>query len=117
MQFVAKAKRVSFSPYKLRPLVDVVRGKDVDNAIGWLVAHETQRVAPIKKLIQSAVANAKNTQGLESHDLRIKEIKVDEGRTTRYFKPGAMGRAAMQRRRSCHISVVLEQKPTATRKA
>lgn len=116
MQFVAKAKRISFSPYKLRPLVDLVRGKDVNYAIGWLVAHETQRVSPIKKLIESAVANAKSTQGVASQDLRIKEIKVDEGRTTRYFKPGAMGKAAMQKRRSCHISVVLEQKSTATRK-
>jgi len=117
MQFVAKAKRIPFSPYKLRPLVDVVRGKDVDSAIGWLVTHQTQRVGPIKKLIESAIANAKSTQGVESQDLCIKEIKVDEGRTTRYFKPGAMGRAAIQRRRSCHISVVLEQKSAAARKA
>ncbi len=116
MQFVAKAKRLPFSPYKLRPLADVVRGKDVDYALGWLATHQTKRVVPLKKLIESAAANAKNLQSVESDDLRIKEIKVDEGKVFRYFKPGAMGRAASQKRRFSHISVVLEQK-SATRKA
>lgn len=116
MQFVAKAKRIPFSPYKLRPLADVVRGKDVDYALGWLATHQTKRVAPVKKLIESAVANAKHLQSIESGDLCVKEIKVDEGRTVRYYKPGAMGRAAAQKRRFSHISVVLEQK-SAARKA
>jgi large subunit ribosomal protein L22 len=116
MQFVAKAKRLPFSPYKLRPLADIVRGKDVDYALGWLSTHQTKRVAPVKKLIESAVANAKNLKSIESSDLCIKEIKVDEGKIFRYFKPGAMGRAAPQKRRFSHISVILEQK-SATRKA
>ncbi len=113
MQFVAKAKRLPFSPYKLRPLADVVRGKDVDYALGWLMTHQVQRVMPLKKVIESAVANAKNLQGIEPVNLIIKEIKVDEGRIFRYFKPGAMGRAASQKRRFSHISVILEQKPTS----
>lgn len=110
MQFLAKANRVPFSPYKLRPVVDVVRGKDVNYALGWLSTYAVKKAVPVLKLIKSAVANAKSTQSIEVGDLRVKEIKVDEGRTHRYFKPGAMGRAAAQKRRFSHISVVLEQK-------
>lgn len=112
MQFVAKAKYIPFSPYKLRPLVDVVRGKSAQEALVWLSTYPVKRARPIRKMIQSAVANAKNVKGVELADLLIKEIKVDEGRTTRYFKPGGMGRAAAQRRRSSHMCVVLEQKTT-----
>lgn len=116
MQFVAKVKNIPFSPYKLRPLADVVRGKDIEYVLGWLATHQTKRVRPVKKLIESAVANAKSTQGIEMQDLRVEKITVDEGRIFRYYKPGAMGRAATQRRRFCHISVVLGQKST-TKKA
>ncbi|MFS8507263.1 MAG: 50S ribosomal protein L22 [Candidatus Babeliales bacterium] len=117
MQFVAKAKRIPFSPYKLRPLADVVRGKGVDYALGWLATHRTKRVSPLQKVIESAAANARNLQGVELENLCIKEIKVDEGRTHRYFKPGAMGRASEQKKRFSHISVILEQKSATTRKA
>lgn len=117
MEFVAKAKGIPFSPYKLRPIADVVRGKDLAYALGWLTTHRTNRVVPLKKVIESAAANAKSTQGVEIAELCVKEIRVDEGRIFRYFKPGAMGRASMQRKRFCHISVILEQKSTAGRKA
>jgi large subunit ribosomal protein L22 len=113
MQFVAKVKRLPFSPFKLRPIVDVVRGKGADQALGWLATYATQRVSPIKKMIESAVANAKSLQGLESKNLWIKEIKVDAGKISRYYKPGVMGRASIQRKRFCHMSVILEQKPAS----
>lgn len=109
MKFVAKANRIPISPYKLRPLVDVIRGKDVVHALSWLSTYQMQRVMPIRKMIESAVANANNLQGVQPDELKIKEIKVDQGKIHRYFKPGAMGRAAAQRRRFSHMSVVLEQ--------
>ena len=116
MQFVAKAKRIPYSPYKLRPLADVVRGKGVMAALGFLVTHQTKRVSPIKKVIESAAANAKNNKGVELQDLCVKEIRVDEGRIFRYYKPGSRGGARIQRRRFCHISVVLEQTTTTTKR-
>ena len=58
MQFVAKAKFIRYSPYKLRPYADLVRGKNVDYALAWLGAHENQRITPIKKAIKSAMSNA-----------------------------------------------------------
>lgn len=112
MQFNAKVKFIRFSPYKLRPLVDVVRGKDVLPALQWLTTYSAKRIRPIKKLIESAVANAQNTKSVMPDQLIIKDIRVDQGPIIRYFKPGAMGRGDVQRKRLSHISVVLEDKGT-----
>jgi len=108
MQFSAKARNIHYSPYKLRPLVDAIRGKNVGYALNVLVTTPLKKAVPIKKLIQSAAANAKNLKNIEAQELVIKDIRVDEGPMFRYFKPGAMGRAEVQRRRFSHISVVLE---------
>lgn len=110
MEFVAKAKFVKYSPYKLRPLADVVRGKDLIYALGWLTTYRNKRVEPVKKVIESAMANAQNLAGLEKKDLYVAEIRIDEGPLFKYFKPGAMGRANIQRRRFCHISVKVSKK-------
>ena len=110
MQFVAKSKFVRRSPYKLRPLADFIRGKSVKTALDWLYAHETQRVRPIKKMIESAVANAKNLKNAKLKNLYIKELRVDQGPIFRYFRPGAMGRAEVLRKRFSHLSVILEDK-------
>lgn len=109
-QFIAKVRYVWYSPYKLRPLANVVRGKDVTYALGWLTTYRTQRVGPLKKMIESAVANAKNRQNVDPSALIIKEIRIDQGPIHRYFKPGAMGRASVQRKRLSHLSVILETK-------
>jgi large subunit ribosomal protein L22 len=109
-EFGAVAKFVSYSPYKLRPIADVVRGKDVVYALGWLTTYKTQRAEPIKKALQSAVANAKDLEDVGPEDLIIKEIRVDQGPIRRYYKPGAQGRAKPQRKRLCHISVTVQRK-------
>jgi len=108
MQFVAKARYIRLSPYKLRPIVDVVRGKNVTSALDWLSTHAVKRIVPIKKMIESAAANAKQAGHLGSTDLIIKDIRVDQGPMYRYFKPGAMGRSNVYRKRFSHMSVVLE---------
>lgn len=108
MQFEAKARYLRFSPYKLRPLVDVVRGKSVAYALNWLSTCPVRRVMPVTKLIESAVANARSLQNVEPAQLTVKDIYVDEGPIFRYFKPGAMGRANIYRKRLSHMKVVLE---------
>lgn len=113
MQFGAKAKYLRYSPYKLRPLTDVLRGKNVRYALNWLSTCSLKKVVPIKKVIESAVANAKNLQNLEPESLWISKIFVDQGPIYRYFSPGAMGRANPRRKRLSHISVVLEKKQEA----
>lgn len=108
MQFSAKARYIRISPFKLRPIIDVVRGKKVDQALRWLATMAVQRSVPIKKMIESAAANAKNLQNISESDLKIKDIRVDHGPMFRYFKPGAMGRSNVYRKRLSHASIVLE---------
>ena len=112
MQFSAKSKYVRVSPYKLRPIVDVIRGKSVSESQAYLKTHMTKRVMPILKVLNSAYANAKNLQqdagGPET--FVIKKIFVDQGPVLKYYTPAAMGRAAMQRKRLSQITVVLEDK-------
>jgi len=110
MKFVAIAKYVRYSPYKLRPLANVIRGKEVTYALNWLSTYRTKRAVPVQKIIESAVANAKNVNNVDPSLLFVKEIRIDQGPIQRYFKPGAMGRAMPQRKRLCHLSVILEQK-------
>jgi len=108
MQFIAKALRIPMSPYKLRALADVVRGKNVAEALHWLTIHPTRRALPIKKVIQSAAGNAKHLKGMEENQLRVSKITIDEAHKVRYAKPGSMGRSNPQTRRFCHINVIVE---------
>lgn len=108
--FQASAKYVWYSPYKLRPLVNVIRGKDVPYALQWLSTYRNQRSQPITKVLSSAVANAKSYKNIDPAALVIREIFVEEGPTYRYFKPGAQGRSNEQKKRLCHISVTVATK-------
>jgi len=108
MQFSAKSKRVGVSPQKLRPLASAMRGKRVNFALRILATTQIKRVLPLKKMIESAVANAKCLENIEADRLVIKELRVDQGPVFRYFKPGAMGRTSPQRKRFSNLSVVLE---------
>ena len=109
-KYSAFARFISYSPYKLRPIVDVIRNKKLNYALNWLETYRNKRVSPIKKVVLSAYANAKNlnSDSLENKDFVICEIKVDGGPIRKYHKPSAKGRAAPQKKRFCHISVVLK---------
>lgn len=108
----AVSRFVRISPYKLRPFVDVIRGNSVDKAYAWLKTCSIKRVTPIVKTLYSAYSNARNLHPeIDSMEkLYIKEIKVDQGPIVKYFKPGAMGRANMQRKRLSHVEIVLDKK-------
>jgi large subunit ribosomal protein L22 len=107
MRFSAKALYIPVSPYKLRPIADVVRGKNVQQALLWLATCALKKAIPLRKVIESAAANAKQQNGLAVADLFIEKLYVDQGPIRRYFKPGAMGRANIQRSRKSHINVEL----------
>jgi len=109
--YTAKARNVRYSPYKLRPLADVIRGKSADFALGWLSTYKTKRAIALRKVLESAIANAKHLDGVLVEDLRIKDLKIDQGPTYRYYKPGAMGRAVAQKKVFCHLSVTLQGVP------
>jgi large subunit ribosomal protein L22 len=106
MHFSAKALYIPISPYKLRPLADVVRGKGVEQALSWLRTCALKKAVPVRKVIESAVANAQQ-KGVEPSMLVIHKLYIDQGPIRKYFKPGAMGRANIQRSRKSHINVEL----------
>ena len=112
------AKNIACSPYKLRPIVDVIRNKSVVYALSWLGnIYKNRRVVPIKKAIESAVSNIlyhnkldpKVRTGSAVADMIITEIKIDQGGMRKYFIPGAQGKATIQRKRYAHISVIVEK--------
>lgn len=107
----AISKNIRFSAQKLRLYADSIRGKNLLKAYGWLQANAIKRTIPIAKTLLSAYHNAKQADETISQmgQLVLAEIRIDQGPTVRYIKPTAMGRAAPQRRRTSHISVVVKK--------
>jgi large subunit ribosomal protein L22 len=112
MEVRAKLRFYRQSPKKVRQVVDLIRGRSVPVAQAQLKALPKKSALAIAKLLASAVANAENRDEnkLESKDLFIKEIKVDQGPTYKRFRPRAHGRASMIRKRTSHVSIVLGEK-------
>ena len=107
MQVSATAKRLRISPRKVRLVADQVRGKPIDDALNTL-AFSTHKGAPlIRKVIDSAIANAEENEGADVDDLRIKEIFVNDGITIKRIRPRARGRADRILKRTCHVTVTL----------
>ena len=110
MESTAKAKYVRIAPRKLRAVMDMVRGKPVEDALTTLGLVRKAASPVLVKVIKSAMANAENNHGMTTDSLFIKEAYVDEGPTLKRFMPRAMGRATMIRKRTSHITVVLSEK-------
>lgn len=110
MEAKAFARYIRMSPRKVRQVVDLVRGRSVEEAINLLHFTPKRASNPVEKVLRSAVSNAMNSEEaakLEPEDLFIKEIWVDQGPTMRRYNPGPMGRASVIRKRFCHISVIV----------
>jgi large subunit ribosomal protein L22 len=95
---------------KARLVADVVRGKDVNEAIRSLTFMKLKGAVLIKKLIESAVANAENKKTIDIDNLYVKTIYVDMGPAIKRFRPRAQGRAFQVKRKISHINVVLDEK-------
>ena len=102
----AYLKNYRQAPRKVRLIADLVRGKKVDRALTLLSDTDKKATLPFKKLVESAVANAKST-GAKKEDLIVKEIQVNEGIVFKRYKPRARGRASAIRKKTSHISIVL----------
>lgn len=103
------------SPRKVRLVSDLVKGKQVDEALIELDFLVKRAGLPIKKLIESAVANAKNL-GMDRASLFIKELRVDKGLVMKRMMPRAMGRGARINKRTSHIFVLLAEKAEKVKK-
>lgn len=113
MEAVAKLKNHPTSPRKMRLVADLVRGMDVDKALGVLKFTRKHASRPLEKLVLSAVANweAKNPgENLDDHQLYVKTIFVDGGRMLKRLRPAPYGRAHRIRKRSNHVTIVVESR-------
>jgi large subunit ribosomal protein L22 len=107
MQVSATAKRVRVSPQKARLVVDLVRGKPVSAALD-ILGFSTQKAAGlVRKVVESAIANAENNNGADIDELKIAEIFVNEGLVMKRIKPRAKGRADRIVKRTSHITVTV----------
>ncbi|MFD6860677.1 50S ribosomal protein L22 [Rhodococcus sp. NPDC060086] len=104
----AVARHVRVTPMKARRVVDIVRGKSVEDALAILKFAPQAAAEPVAKVIASAAANAQNNLNLDPNTLVIATAYVDEGATLKRFQPRAQGRAFRIRKRSSHITVIVE---------
>lgn len=110
MQVFATAKHVRMSPRKVRLVVDSVRGKSVNQALGELQILRKAAALPVAKVIRSAAANAENNFNMSPEELYIVRITADEGPTLKRFKPRARGRAGKILKRTTHITAVVDER-------
>lgn len=108
MQVQAKLRHYRMAPRKARLVTDMIKGMDVERAINTLQVTPKKCAPVIRKLVESAVANADQRGDMDVDALYISRVFVDEGPTTRRFQPRAMGRATRINKRSSHITVVLD---------
>ena len=110
METRAVAKFVRISPRKIRLVMDQVRGKQVGEALNMLSFTPKRGARILKKLVNSAIANAEQNTGVDVDSLYIVRVYADEGPTLKRWRPRAQGRATPIRKRTSHLTVVLNEK-------
>ena len=105
MEVAAKLKGARISAQKARLVADQVRGLQVEEALNVLEFSNKKAAHLVKKILDSAIANAENNEGADVDELKVSSIFVDEGMTMKRLRPRAKGRADRILKRSCHITV------------
>ena len=116
---MAIARNIRVSPLKMRRIVDLIRGKDFEEALAILNFTPSPSAEPVRKLLLSAVANADNNLGLDRDNLFVKTCFVDAAMSFKRMHPTTQGRARVIKRRSSHITIHVAERPRtrATRTA
>ncbi|MCG7410630.1 50S ribosomal protein L22 [Paenibacillus sp. ACRRX] len=110
MQAKAHANSVRIAPRKVKLVIDLIRGKQVGEAIA-ILRHTPKSASPVvEKLLNSAIANAEHNYQLDVNKLVIEQVFVNEGPTLKRFRPRAMGRASRINKRTSHITLVVSEK-------
>ena len=107
MEVIAKHRRASISAQKARLVADQIRGKSADEALVILEFSPRKGAVLIKKVLESAIANAEHNHAIDVDELSVSKIYVDEGPVMKRIKTRAKGRADRILKRSCHINVVV----------
>ena len=103
----ATLKYLRTSPYKIREVLDLIRGLDVDDARHVLQFSERGPAREVLKVLNSAVANADHTLNIPADELKVAVAFADEGPTIKRWRPRARGRATRIRKRTCHITIIV----------
>ncbi len=116
MQARAQARLVRVTPQKARRVVDLIRGKNAADAVATLRFAPQAASVPVRKVLESAIANARvradaKAERFDEHELIVAVAYVDEGPTMKRFRPRAQGRAGRINKRTSHITVIVEPKP------
>ena len=106
----ATAKYIRMSPFKVRAVLNNIRGASLEEAIGILEATPKAACEPILKVVNSAAANAENNLNMARNDLYVAECYADDGPTLKRVRPMSKGRAYRINQRTCHITVILDVK-------
>ncbi|NGQ97190.1 50S ribosomal protein L22 [Brevibacillus sp. SYP-B805] len=110
MEAKAVARYIRIAPRKVRLVVDLIRGKQVGEALA-ILKHTPKAASPVvEKLLKSAIANAEHNYEMDPNNLVVGKVFVDQGPTLKRFRPRAMGRASRIHKRTSHITVVLNEK-------
>lgn len=105
MEVAARLRGARISPQKARLVADQIRGKNVEEALDILAFSPKKAAHLIKKVLESAIANAEDQEGADVDELKVSQIYVDEGMTLKRIQPRAKGRADRILKRSSHITV------------
>ena len=115
MEAVAKLKNYPTSPRKMRLLADLIRGKKVDKVLAILEHNTKHPAVPLRKLVLSAINNWKQkNEGGDVHELTVKTVMVDGGRTLKRMRPAPQGRGYRVRKRSNHVTLIVDYPPVIT---
>jgi large subunit ribosomal protein L22 len=110
---VARARYVHMTPMKVRRVVDLIRGRTTKDALAVLQFAPQAASGPVAKVLASAMANAENNLDMDPDNLWVAAAYVDEGPTLKRFRPRAQGRTYRIRKRTSHITIEVEQLPSA----
>ena len=106
----AVAKYIRISSRKVQVVIDLIRGKKVDQALAILMYTPKSASPVVEKLLNSAIANAENNLGLDRENLYVAEVYANQGPTLKRYRPRAQGRAYRIRKRTSHVTIILDQK-------
>lgn len=110
MQATASARFIRIAPRKVQLVVDLIRGKEVGEAIA-ILRHTPKAASPVvEKILNAAIANAEHNHSLNPEELVISQAYVNQGPTMKRFRPRAMGRASRINKRTSHITLVVSEK-------
>ena len=110
MSTIAKANTIRVSAQKCRLVADQIRGLNVDKAIDLLTFSPKKSAKILKKVLESAIANAEHNDGADIDELKVQGVQVNEGATLKRLSPRAKGRANRISKRTCHITIQVSEK-------